>query len=96
MAPWHSSKLKKAEPAWFSAQPEETGIVQRFGKVMCAAGPGLHFKLPCGVEKVYERMISERKRVAAQFRSEGEARRAEILGTIEKELSQETSGVKAV
>jgi modulator of FtsH protease HflC len=39
-------------------------------------------------EKVYERMISERKRVAAQFRSEGEGRSAEILGTMEKELRQ--------
>lgn len=37
-------------------------------------------------EKVYERMISERKRIAAQFRSEGEGRSAEILGTMEKEL----------
>ena len=38
--------------AWFTVQPEETGIVQRFGKVMRSAGPGLHFKLPFGVEKV--------------------------------------------
>lgn len=37
-------------------------------------------------ERVYERMISERKRIAAQFRSEGEGRSAEILGTMEKEL----------
>ena len=37
-------------------------------------------------EKVYERMISERKRIAAQFRSEGEGLSAEILGTMEKEL----------
>jgi membrane protease subunit HflC len=37
-------------------------------------------------EKVYARMISERKRIAAQFRSEGEGRSAEILGTMEKEL----------
>ncbi|MCJ8499834.1 protease modulator HflC [Desulfatitalea alkaliphila] len=37
-------------------------------------------------EKVYERMISERKRIAAKFRSEGEGRSAEILGTMEKEL----------
>jgi modulator of FtsH protease HflC len=36
--------------------------------------------------KVYQRMISERKRIAAQFRSEGEGRSAEILGTMEKEL----------
>ena len=43
-------------------------------------------------EKVYERMISERKRVAAQFRSEGEGEAAEILGTMEKELLQIRSG----
>jgi len=39
-------------------------------------------------EKVYQRMISERKRIAAQFRSEGEGRSAEILGEMEKELRQ--------
>ena len=38
--------------AWFTVQPEETGIVLRFGKVMRTAGPGLHFKLPFGVEQV--------------------------------------------
>ena len=38
--------------AWFTVQPEETGIVQRFGRVQRTAGPGLHFKLPFGVEKV--------------------------------------------
>ncbi|UCF30221.1 MAG: protease modulator HflC [bacterium] len=39
-------------------------------------------------QKVYERMISERKRIAAQFRSEGEGRSAEILGEMERELRQ--------
>ncbi|MEW6440477.1 MAG: FtsH protease activity modulator HflK [bacterium] len=38
--------------AWFTVQPEETGVVQRFGKVVRSAGPGLHFKLPFGIEKV--------------------------------------------
>ena len=42
-------------------------------------------------EKVYERMISERKRKAAQFRSEGEGKKAEILGQMEKELKSITS-----
>jgi len=37
-------------------------------------------------KKVYERMISERKRKAAQYRSEGEGEKAEILGQMEKEL----------
>ena len=38
--------------SWFTVQPEETGIVQRFGKVMRTSGPGLHFKLPFGIETV--------------------------------------------
>ena len=43
-------------------------------------------------EKVYERMISERKRKAAQFRSEGEGKKAEILGQMDKELKSIVSG----
>ena len=39
-------------------------------------------------EKVYERMISERNKVAAQYRSEGEGTMAEILGEMEKELKK--------
>ncbi|MBM3223872.1 MAG: protease modulator HflC [Candidatus Tectomicrobia bacterium] len=39
-------------------------------------------------EKVYARMISERKRIAAQFRSEGEGQSAEILGEMGRELRQ--------
>ena len=37
---------------WFTVQPEETGVVQRFGKVVRTAGPGLHFKLPLSIETV--------------------------------------------
>ena len=37
---------------WFTVQPEETGIVQRFGVVVRTVGPGLHFKLPNGIERV--------------------------------------------
>ncbi|MDQ7784132.1 MAG: FtsH protease activity modulator HflK [Desulfomonilaceae bacterium] len=37
---------------WFTVQPEETGIVQRFGKVVRTATPGLHFKWPYGIETV--------------------------------------------
>lgn len=37
-------------------------------------------------QKVFERMISERKRIAERFRSEGQGKRAEIEGKIEREL----------
>ncbi|TKJ32545.1 HflC protein [bacterium (candidate division B38) B3_B38] len=39
-------------------------------------------------QKVYERMISERQRIAAQYRSEGQGKRAEIEGEKEKELQR--------
>jgi len=38
--------------SWFTVQPEETGIVQRFGKVVRTATPGLNFKWPYGIETV--------------------------------------------
>ncbi len=37
-------------------------------------------------EKVYERMISERKRIAEKYRSEGRGESEKILGEMEKEL----------
>jgi membrane protease subunit HflC len=42
-------------------------------------------------QKVYERMISERKRIAERYRSEGEGQRAEIEGEREKEMQRITS-----
>lgn len=39
-------------------------------------------------EKVFERMISERKRAAEQYRSEGQGKKAEIEGRVAKELNQ--------
>jgi len=38
--------------------------------------------------KVYERMISERKRAAEQYRSEGQGKKAEIEGQMAKELQE--------
>jgi membrane protease subunit HflC len=39
-------------------------------------------------EKVYDRMISERQKIAAKYRSEGEGQAAEILGKMRRELDQ--------
>jgi membrane protease subunit HflC len=38
--------------------------------------------------KVYERMISERNKIAAKYRSEGQGNSAEILGRMQRELDQ--------
>jgi modulator of FtsH protease HflC len=42
-------------------------------------------------EKVYDRMISERKRIADRFRSEGQGEASKILGEKERDLKQITS-----
>ncbi len=42
--------------------------------------------------KVYDRMISERKRIAAEKRSTGEGQKAEILGTVQRKLKEIISG----
>ena len=41
--------------------------------------------------KVYDRMISERKRIAAEKRSFGEGQKAEIMGKVQRELKEITS-----
>jgi len=51
--------------SWFTVQPEETGIVQRFGKVMRTAGPGLHFKFPFGIETA--RMVPTARVLKEEF-----------------------------
>jgi membrane protease subunit HflC len=43
---------------------------------------------PSVVDKIYERMISERQQIASRFRSEGEGEAAKILGTKERDLSE--------
>jgi membrane protease subunit HflC len=45
-------------------------------------------------QRVYDRMISERKRIAAEKRSQGEGRKAEILGKVDREYRTITSGAK--
>ena len=43
-------------------------------------------------KKVYERMISERKRAAEQYRSEGQGEASKILGNKERDLKEIESG----
>src|SRR6478752_6507319 len=47
---------------------------------------------PSVVEKIYDRMISERQQIASRFRSEGEGEAAKILGNKERDLSVIESG----
>lgn len=46
---------------------------------------------PSVVEKIYERMISERQQIASKFRSEGQGEAARILGSKERDLNEISS-----
>jgi len=60
---------------WFTVQPEETGVVQRFGAVNRTVGPGLHFQLPDGIERV--RMVPTERVLKEEF---GFATAATVVG----------------
>lgn len=39
--------------SYYTVQPEEEGVVKRFGRVVSIREPGLHFKLPFGIDRMY-------------------------------------------
>jgi hypothetical protein len=43
----------------YTVQPEERAVVKRFGAVITTTEPGLHFKLPFGIDGV-QRVATER------------------------------------
>jgi membrane protease subunit HflK len=39
--------------SFYTVQPEEEAVVKRFGRTVGVVGPGLHFKLPLGIDRAY-------------------------------------------
>lgn len=61
---------------YYTVQPEERAVVKRFGAVISTSDPGLHFKIPFGIDTV---QIIPTERVLKQefgFRTEGSDRGA--------------------
>jgi membrane protease subunit HflK len=53
----------------FTVEPEEVGVVLRFGKFTRTADPGLNFKLPAPVEQVYKVPIQRQLKQEFGFRT---------------------------
>jgi len=66
--------------SWYTVQPEETAVVQRFGRYLRSAGPGLHFKIPFGVETVKTVPTARVLKEEFGFRTEAAARRTRYQG----------------
>jgi membrane protease subunit HflK len=54
---------------FYTVDPEEAGLVLRFGKYVRSSDPGLHFKLPLGVERVRKVPIQRQLKEEFGFRT---------------------------
>jgi len=65
--------------SYYTVQPEEEAVVKRFGKVIGIRGPGLHFRIPFGIDRAYP---VPTKRVLKQefgFRTVGAEQRTQYV-----------------
>ncbi|MFC1504364.1 FtsH protease activity modulator HflK [Spirochaetota bacterium] len=54
---------------FFQIEPEEVGIILRFGKYVRTVNPGLNFKIPFGVESVEKVPVERQKKAEFGFRT---------------------------
>ncbi|MCX7974766.1 MAG: FtsH protease activity modulator HflK [Candidatus Aminicenantes bacterium] len=55
--------------SFYQISPEETGVILRFGKFVRTTGPGLHLKLPLGIEKLIRVPIQRQLKLEFGFRT---------------------------
>ncbi len=67
----------------YQIAPEEMGIILRFGKFVRTTDPGLHFKLPLGIEKLTKVPVQRQLKMEFGFRTRKAAVRSEYLATPE-------------
>lgn len=56
--------------SFFTVSPEEVGVILRFGKFSHIADPGLNFKIPLGVDKLYKVPVQRQLKEEFGFRTE--------------------------
>jgi membrane protease subunit HflK len=56
--------------SFFTIEPEEVGVVLRFGRFVRKVEPGLNFKFPFGIEKVFKVPVERQLKLEFGFRTE--------------------------
>jgi membrane protease subunit HflK len=64
--------------AYYQVEPEEVGVVQRFGAYVRTSGPGPHLKLPFGIERVTKVPVQRQLKMEFGFRTVRAAARSEF------------------
>lgn len=67
----------------YTVQPEERAVVTRFGKLLDVRGPGLHFKLPLGIDRAVRVPTARILKEEFGFRSSSIKDRTEYVQTPE-------------
>jgi membrane protease subunit HflK len=55
--------------SWITINPEEVGVILRFGKYTRTVEPGLHFKIPFGIETVFKVPVRRQLKLEFGFRT---------------------------
>src|SRR5262245_29616618 len=64
--------------SFYTIDPEEIGVVVRLGKYVRSSNPGLHFKLPLGIEQVTKVPVQRQLKEEFGFRTVTPAVRSEF------------------
>ncbi len=67
----------------YQVSPEEIGVILRFGKFVRTADPGLHFKLPLGIERLTKVPVQRQLKLEFGFRTARPGIRSEYRVTPE-------------
>jgi membrane protease subunit HflK len=65
----------------FTVDPEEVGVILRFGKYTRTVDPGLSYKLPFGIEQVYKVPVERQLKLEFGFRTRTAGVRTQYTGT---------------
>ncbi|RLE06641.1 MAG: FtsH protease activity modulator HflK [Candidatus Aminicenantes bacterium] len=65
----------------YQIRPEEVGVILRFGKFIRTTDPGLHFKLPLGIEKLIKVPVQRQLKMEFGFRTRKAGIRSEYAVT---------------
>ena len=79
----------------YTIQPEEVGVLQRFGKFIKINGPGLHFKIPFGVDKITKKggpQYTLKQEFGYRSSQAGKRTKYERQSSLQKEVSLMLTG----
>lgn len=70
----------------YQIRPEEMGVILRFGQFVRTTDPGLHIKLPLGIESLTKVPIQRQLKMEFGFRTVEAGIRTQYMRTVESEL----------